>query len=201
MKKVRAVTVDEMILAFVRAEIDSPTERQQYYIDALAQIGRDRATLIDRADLTDARQNADRRFLLGVRGYGRNLALFPGFPMDTSWQLVTVTPAEVKLFKYANHREGWAQVSGSSRLVADGVKNLDQVQNPVYKRNVTGVADRVRRGDRSLQPLIAAQLTGAAEVVLIEGHTRATAYALTDMPDEIEVIIGTSAQMGGWLFF
>jgi hypothetical protein len=35
MIEVRAVTADEMILAFVRAEIDSPTDRGQLFMSAL----------------------------------------------------------------------------------------------------------------------------------------------------------------------
>jgi len=87
-------------------------------------------------------------------------------------------------------------------IVADGARNLHQEQGSNVRSNVLGIADRVRRGGQ-FQPLIATQRDQdrAAEVVLMEGHTRATAYALTDLPDQIDVIIGTSAQMGGWRFF
>ncbi len=189
-------TADEMVLAFLQAEIESPTIRGNLIADAVIRINADRTQLIDRGDLKDRQQNNARRWILSdTRG-----ALFQRFPGGTSWRLVTVTPDEVKGFKYVNHPEGWATVSGSTRLVADGVKNLDQVQNPEYKRNVTGIADRLRQGER-FPPLIAVQCTGIADVVLMEGHTRATAHALTGLPDEIEAIIGTSAFMGSWLFY
>jgi hypothetical protein len=35
----------------------------------------------------------------------------------------------------------------------------------------------------------------------MEGHTRATAYALTGLPDEIQVFVGTSAEMHRWHWF
>jgi hypothetical protein len=38
-------------------------------------------------------------------------------------------------------------------------------------------------------------------MVLMEGHTRATAYALTGITDVIELIIGTSSHMRRWPFF
>jgi hypothetical protein len=99
MIEVRPVTVDEMVLAFVRAEIESPTDRGKALIHALAQLHEERAQLIDRANLTDERQNRARRSLLGAaRGYGQNLYLFRNFPYDTAWRLVTVTPAEVRGF-------------------------------------------------------------------------------------------------------
>jgi hypothetical protein len=193
----RQVTVDEMILAFLQADVETPTDRREWYDRYLA--GVDRAALIHRGDAHDQQQNDVRRCVLGaVRGYGLNIWLFVRFPSDTGWRLVTVTPAEVKSFKYAKC-DPWAPLSGGSRLVADGVKNLDRVQYAATKGNVFGIADRLRQGAR-FPALIAVQRTGSPEVVLMEGHTRATAYAMTDMPQDIEVIIGTSAKMGDWPF-
>jgi hypothetical protein len=201
MKEVRPATVDEMIVAFLRADIETiDPDRRELYAKVLAALGADRATLIHRGDIHDPQQNDARRFVLGVRGYGQKIALFRDFPEDTGWHLFKVTPDEVKGFKYANRLENWARVSGYTRLVADGVKNLNQGGNEKIKGNVTGIANRLRQGER-FPPLIAVQQTGIADVVLMEGHNRATAYALTDWPDEIEVIIGTSAHMGDWLFF
>src|SRR6267142_5386392 len=141
MIEVRAATADEMILAFLRAEIESPTQRGGITAGGLAHIRADRAQLIDHADLESPQQNYTRCWILGyARGYRLNQYLFTGFPNDTAWRLVTVMPAEVKFFKYANQQEGWAGVSGSSRLVIDGVMNLGQVQNPEYARNVKGIA-------------------------------------------------------------
>jgi hypothetical protein len=199
--EVRPTTADEMVLAFVRAEIDSPTDHGEALHHALSQLHEDRARLIDRADLMDERQNHARRSILGAaRGYGRNLYLFRNFPYDTTWRLVTVTPAQVADFKYANC-EPWTRLSGSSRLVADGVNNLNRGQNKAIQDNVAGIAARLSRGDR-FQALVAVECgSHTAQPVLMEGHTRATAYALTDSPGEIDVIIGSSATMNRWAFF
>lgn len=196
---IRPATADEMVLAFLRGEVDSPTNRGQLVIDAIARIGANRVELLDHADLNDPQQNKARRRVLGeTRGYGLGQWLFVGFPDDTTWRLVTVTPAEVKRFRYANC-EPWASLSGTSRLVADGVKNLDLVQNAVVRPDVFGIAARLPR--HQFPQLIATQPAGATDIVLMEGHTRATAYALTNMPNEIEVFIGTSPGMAGWSFF
>jgi hypothetical protein len=37
--------------------------------------------------------------------------------------------------------------------------------------------------------------------VLIEGHTRATAYALAQLPERIECIVGSSPIMNQWAFY
>jgi hypothetical protein len=201
MIEIGTATEDEMVLAFLRADIETlDPERSKLFADALLTCGADSAALIQRGDVHDPKQNANRRFVLGVRGYGAKQALFTDFPDGTRWRLVKVTPDEVKGFKYLNRLEHWARASGGTRLVANGMKNLDHAQNAQIKGNVTGIADRVHRGE-GFPPLIAVQCTGGPDVVLMEGHHRATAYALTNLPKEIEVIIGTSVQMGDWWFF
>jgi hypothetical protein len=197
MIEVRPATVDEMVLAFLRADFHTPaTDRAPLYIAVLARIGTDAALLIDRGDLNDPQQNRNRRSILcECRG-----ALFRGFPGDTVWRLVTVTPADVKRFMYANHLENWAAVSGGTRLVAKGAKNLDGEQNKVIRGNVTGIAARLRRGER-FPALIAAQHVDPDDLALIEGHNRATAYAWAGLPNEIDVLIGTSTHMDRWPFF
>jgi hypothetical protein len=203
MIELRPVTADEMILAFLQADSETPTHRRDLYARALMRISANRATLIgDLADLKNSRQNDIRRWVLGaVRGYGRDVGLFQGFPGDTNWRLVKVIPDEVKGFKYVNHQEGWARVSGSTRLVAEGVNNLDQDHNAEIKGNVSGIATRLGQGHK-FPALIAVQCSNdTAQAVLMEGHTRATAYALTGLPGEIDVIIGSSPTMNRWVFF
>jgi hypothetical protein len=73
-------TEDAMILAFLRAEVNSPRFGSvvQHWLGLL----RSDRGLIDNADLADAAQNAIRKELLGgVRGYGKDAYLFRGFPL------------------------------------------------------------------------------------------------------------------------
>jgi hypothetical protein len=202
MNSVRGASADEIVLAFLQGEVDSPAWIGRY-TSALALVGADRAQIIDRGDITDAQQNADRRSVLAaVRGYGQDKYLFKGFPVDTDWRLVTATPAEVMRFKFINQAT-WIRLSAGTRLVADGVQNLDQAQIKEIsdiRDKVTGIASDLKKGVKFL-PLIAAQLAGASEIVLIDGHHRAAAYARTGSPNEIKVYIGTSARMGDWHWF
>jgi hypothetical protein len=190
-----------MVLAFLQGEIDSPTNRGDMTARGLAHIRANRSQLIDHADLTNPQQNYNRCWVLGyARGYRLNQYIFTDFPDDTAWRLVTVTPEEIGRFRYAKC-DPWDPLSGGTRLVADGVRNLDQVQFRETHGNVSGIANRLRQGDRF--PALIAIQCGADSVppVLLEGHTRATAYALTDSPGEFDVIIGSSTQMNRWAFF
>jgi hypothetical protein len=61
------------------------------------------------------------------------------------------------------------------------------------------LAEDLRRGKRY------AELIGvdgqSGNIILMEGHTRATAYALAQLPDRIECIVGSSPSMSQWAFY
>jgi hypothetical protein len=46
MVEVRPATADEMILAFLQADMESPSDRGKFYAASIARIGADKATLI-----------------------------------------------------------------------------------------------------------------------------------------------------------
>jgi hypothetical protein len=188
-------TADEMTLAFLRAEIDPHASSWALYADVLTKMCTDKASLIDTGDPKDARQNDARRALLNA---GRG-GLMRGFPRDTVWRRVIVSPDEMKRFQFIK-LDVWIKLSGGTRLVGDGVKNLDQPQNADILAKVAGISARLRRGD-VLQPMIAAQHAGLDKIVLLEGHHRATAYAHCGLPNEIPLFLGTSAHMIDWHWY
>jgi hypothetical protein len=58
-------SADEMVLGFLRAEIDSPQYGRQY-VEMLDSFGFDRSTLIDSGDLTNAYANQVRAIMLSA---------------------------------------------------------------------------------------------------------------------------------------
>jgi hypothetical protein len=70
---VRDATLDEIILAWLQAEVDGPYTKD-LYTPALAQLRTDRASLIDNSDLDNAQQCADRSLVLRA---SRGLMLWP----------------------------------------------------------------------------------------------------------------------------
>lgn len=113
----------EMVLAFLKAEVDSEEYPGSIGRELLMQ-GYTR-TIIDNADLKDLRENHARAMcLLGYRGFKQNRLLFNGFPDDVAWQRVSLTPGEVGQAKYIN-QPVWVARSAGTRLVAYGAISLD----------------------------------------------------------------------------
>jgi hypothetical protein len=103
------------------------------------------------------------------------------------------------MVKYANHST-WVSLSGGTRIVADGAKNVDFLAAAEdANKNIKAVADDLRSGKRY------AELIGvegeAGKIILAEGHTRATAYALTQLPECAECFVGSSPTMRTWAFY
>jgi hypothetical protein len=168
-------TQDQMVLAFLRAEIDSPRFGEKYKkcFDHLQAFQITRQALIDNANLDSARDNAQRiEILKAVRGYRGNNFLFTRFPNDVRWSRVGLEPADWIRVKYANYRT-WIELSGGTRLIADGAKNINSViAEEETNENVKAVVAELGRGKR--YPELIGVRNHNDEIVLIEGHTRAT---------------------------
>jgi hypothetical protein len=197
---------NEMVLAFLRAEIDAPRYRDSCS-QALQAIGRSRATLIDAAALNNDTENRDRAHVLRlVRGYGANVILFHGFPNDVAWQRYEVSVAELGQFLYAN----WPtllEVAGSGRLVSEGAKRATfgpltkfGSETKTFVEGIRAVVKRVEAGGH-FADLIAVRDIRSSDTVLIEGHTRATAYVIARKPTAVRMLLGTSSHMHEWWLF
>lgn len=192
-------TENEMILAFLRAEIDSPRYGPLYQ-QRLSSSGFSRYQLIESPDLNDAPQNTTRMALLrDVRGYSTNLYLFQGFPRDVEWQRIRLDPPKLKRLKYANHPT-WTTLSNGTRLVVDGARNIDQVQTAENANDsIKAVAEALKSG-HTYPELIT--VSGPEDYfILVEGHTRATAYILSGYSHPITMLVGRSARMSRWVFY
>src|SRR5437588_4675892 len=111
MIEIGPATENEMVLAFVQAEIDS-ARFGPIYTGILSNSGINRESLIDRADLNSAKDNWMRKELLKrVRGYGNDSLLFRGFPNSVQWRRVGLEAADWEMVTYANYPT-WLTLSG-----------------------------------------------------------------------------------------
>lgn len=197
MRDLGEVSEDDMVLAFLQAEIDSPRWRSCYQTDSVF----DRS-VIDLPDKRSPQENQTSRELLGrVRGYGRNGLLFTGFPVAVVWHRIILEQAELPKLKYANH-PAWVRLSGGTRLVVDGARSLRSPENPVEAAfaHIPAIVEDVKGGMR-YPPLIGVHQKDTENILLIEGHSRATAYAVAQLPSQFECIVGSSLTINSWAFY
>ena|SRR5438067_1888129 len=118
---------DEMVLAFLRAEVHSPRFRQA------ARLAIGDLKLVDNPRLDDSHQNARRRTALQrYRGFGRNDFLFRGFPDGAAkWERVRLKREDLGGLLYAKAGE-WVLLSRGSRLVSDGAAHVGVDAVPAF---------------------------------------------------------------------
>jgi hypothetical protein len=196
MRVIGPATEDDMVLAFLRAELDSARFSGDVHA-ALAELGLDR-TLIDQADPIDAEANLSRRRVLeAYRGYGRNIGLFGGFPDDISWSSAALTPEELADVLYI-HWDYWLKVSGGSRRPSDAIARM-RGEWDAQGNDVREIADAVARG--SLPPeIVLVGLPAGDGLVVLEGHVRLSGLLLRPerLPSELSVLLGTSPRIADW---
>ncbi len=212
----RPACEDDMVLEFIRSEVDSPRFGRHYPAE-VKEGGAERARLIENADTSSEPDNASRRKLLAYRGYEARADLFAGFPSAVTWQWERLTPAELEKLKYANVSDTtvWTHLSSSTRLVSVAASNLEpraldrllanaEIPASVSTRMreiaalIRSVGARYER-DQKLPRAIA--VTDGHELVLLEGHVRMTALLLARAERPIEMLVGHCADMRRWQSF
>jgi hypothetical protein len=196
MQHLHAIGEDEMVAAFLRAEIGSP-RYGPVILSILDRDGHDRR-LVDEPDLTTPAANAARRRLLGdYRGYGRNADVFTGFPAVVRWYRALAAKEDLARVRYIEY-DYWTELSGGSRLVVDAVARIRQGIEAcgVSNAGIWYLADAIAAGASPPEPILVGTGEGAP-LVILEGHVRLTAYLLRPehLPPELELIVGYSPVM------
>jgi hypothetical protein len=198
MRILAPATEDNMVLAFLRAELASARFADDV-LAALARVGLDR-TLVDRADLNDAEGNRRRREVLeDHRGPRRGPAagVFGGFPDDVSWSWAALTAEELADVRYI-HWDYWLEVSGGTRRPADAIARMRREWDDPSDE-VRQIADAVARGSLPPEIIVVGRPPGR-DLVVLEGHVRLTGLLLRpeQLPSEVKVLLGTSPRIAEW---
>ncbi|MGW1347370.1 hypothetical protein ACWCOV_40400 [Kribbella sp. NPDC002412] len=200
MRIIEASSEDEMVASFLLGELGSERFGSNL-LRALAELGLP-TTLVTDAKLADAEANELRRQVLGdFRGYRQNRELFTGFPDDVTWQRVALSPVELLDVRYIDYSY-WTALTNGSRRPTDAARFI-RGGGLVFGSMPTGhflaLADAFRQGV-GWQPIICVRAGGNHPVVVLEGHARLTAMALARecLPDEVQVLLGSSAAMPEW---
>ena len=199
MRHIEALSEHEMVAAFLKAEIAS--ERFGSGILALLRRDGQNRSIIDEPDIRNERENAYGIKLLGdFRGYRQGRELFHAFPEDVCWHRYALSGVELARVKYIDYSY-WNELSGGSRLAVDAARNI-RAAAVVFGQSTKGFLDiaRTLEGGAKFPELILAGAAPEAELVVLEGHVRLTAYLLVPwrIPDELTAIIGLSPGIVEW---
>jgi hypothetical protein len=189
----------EVVLAFLQAEVLSPRFADSI-LGLLQNNGLSQAELIANADLENPLHNAITQAILrAYRGYADNKFLFTGFPADVAWRSVEIErPDQVRL-KFAKEQT-WVQLSEGTRSVKRLAEKIARDEVPANSAEHVLAIQKALMGGTKLAPLVVVE-GDEGDLILVEGHCRATAYVGLDWNCSIPALLGSSAQMRSWYFY
>lgn len=186
-----------MVIAFLQAEIFS-SRYSEYILGNLRYNRLSRTDLIDHPNLENESENNIRRELLKVyRGFGANAYLFVGFPEDVAWRFVEIEPKDHHVLLFANE-DSWIEISEGTRSVERAARRIDRFERPDTANRVRAIQQDITDG-KSMAPLILVEGENGM-LILVEGHSRATAYVGLKWP-HITALIGSSPTMHNWHYY
>lgn len=175
MRYIRNSCEDEIVLEFLKGELASARFGDDV-LRALAEAEQSEK-LISEGELSDAEQNLHRRQVLGIcRGYP-DREIFENYPEDIEWSLVQFDSEDIERLRYVDY-DYWNELSSETSKptsaadnIAKGITSCGVPNDGFFK-----AAEFIARGGK-LPPIITLTSDGE-KLLLLEGHLRATAYAM-----------------------
>ncbi|MEO8744064.1 MAG: hypothetical protein ABI334_07600 [Candidatus Dormiibacterota bacterium] len=199
-----SATDDQVVLAWLQAEIESPDFQQYLVGDPPNPVYLSMALKAARSpNLKDAEQNELRRRIIGkTHGFGMGAGIFQGLANDIQWRRFNLTTAEVAEMIYANRSGAWPILAPVTRKVAEGATNVGHIFTGDHTNMVVlSLASGICHSDKKLPEIIALRHPDG-RLVILEGHARATAIVLEahKFPHGVHVYVGESPSIGSWAY-
>jgi hypothetical protein len=179
-------TEADMVAVFLKTEIAS-TRFAHQILALLARDDKNRA-LVETPDITNLEENAYRRQLLAsYRAY-----IFEELPTQVAWYRALLDREALANIRYIDYSY-WNEISANTRLPTAAAETI-QAGREIYGQSNQGflqMAQALRNG-AYFPELIVVGASPDAQLTVIEGHARLTAYMLAPdaLPEELEVIVG-----------
>jgi hypothetical protein len=204
MNDLGAATEDQVILAWLQAEIESP-DFQAYVIGNPPNPANLSLALkaARSPDLRDQTQNDLRRQIItAAYGFGQGAGSFQGLGPDLQWRRVHLDTDEVGDLLYARQGAAWPILAPATRKVAEGASNVGHVfTGDGTNMVVLSLASGICHSDKKVPEIITLRRPDG-NLVILEGHARATAIVLEAhrFPAGVEVFVGSGASVANWPF-
>ncbi len=197
---------DQVILAWLQAEIDSPPFQSYLIGDPPKPSHLARGLALARnPDLDNADHNAERRRIIAsAHGFGRGALIFAGLDGDIAWHRVRASIDEVAAMLYSNRNATWTNLAPATRSVSEGAANAARVfSGDDTNMHILALARTICHANPApaLSKLICLRLPDGG-IAVLEGHTRATAIVLEGhkLPHGVEVYVGDSPSINNWAY-
>jgi hypothetical protein len=195
---------DQVILAWLQAEIESPGFQQYLVGDPPNPANLSLALKLARApNLRDDEQNRMRRQIVATtHGFGMGVGQFQGLANDVKWRRFKLTAGEVGEMLYASRSGAWTMLAPVSRKVAEGATNVGHIfTGDATNMVVLSLAYGINHSDKKVPEIIALRRPDG-HLVILEGHARATAIVLeaARFKHGVEAFVGESPSVASWAY-
>ena len=198
-------TENQVILAWLQAEIESVSFQQYLAGEPPNPVYLASALRAARSpNLRDADQNELRRkIVMKTHGFGLGIKSFEGLVNDVQWRRARVTSHEVGEMIYASGHPAWAALAPVTRKVAEGAANVGHVFTG-EQTNMLVLALALRIADSHQIPALPEIIClrqPDGRLVIMEGHTRATAIMLeAHRIPQVVIYVGSSPSVASWAY-
>jgi hypothetical protein len=200
MQGFRSASESEVVLAFLRGEIDSDrfgNDVRHALIDAGG------VQLVRSPDLDSEEENRAReRALAAARGW-RSTELFEGFPEKVDWYYGVLQPGDLSRVRFIDYSY-WNELSGGSRRPVDVLPTLRSGRLPTWLTELGtdwcfDFAARLAKAG-AVDDLIVMATPDLGELVCLEGHARLSAIFVGGLQRRLTVrgYLGLSAAIHQW---
>ena len=202
MEDLGGATDDQVILAWLQAEIESP-EFQAYIVGNPPNPANLSLALkaARSPDLHDQAQNDLRRQIItSTYGFGTGAGSFEGLGPDLRWRRLHLTTDEVAQMLYMRRSGPWQLLSPVTRKVAEGATNVGHVfTGDGTNMVVLSLASGLCHSDKKVPEIIALRRPDGA-LVILEGHARATAIVLEAhrFSKGVQAYVGEGPSVANW---
>jgi hypothetical protein len=196
----RQVSESEVVLAFLRGEIESARFGHDVRRALVEAGGLD---LVRNPDLASQEENRAREQALSVARGWRDSKLFEGFPDRVEWYHCVLQPDLLSRVRFIDYSY-WNELSGGSRRPSDVLPTLREGNLPSWLTELGTswcfeFAAELATAE-VMDDFIVMATPDLSELVVLEGHARLTAVFVGDLQRRLTVhgYLGLSAEIKQW---